>query len=359
VGHDALSTQREDLIGGSPLADTDAPTAVGVLSNGGSALCSGVLIAPDLVLTGPGCLDPVLLGLPDQQAVTNSILVVFDRADLINGTNGFTRTASATAIAPGYDATNLQHLLGKVILQQPVTDRTPVPIAWTTPSFVGDTATRIGFGVFRLSSGVPDPNSAGKKYSVDQMVGDCTALLGGGGITNALSLCFDQTAQAGICEGDSGGPTFISLGGTSQLVGIHSFGDQNCIQYGVDTRLDGERPFLCAQDGVCVASCGDNGLQPDPDCPALDAGSDAGTDAGAEMDAGGGSDAGVDAGPTNGDAGSSSDAGPMTTDGGASTGGTGSSSGCQTQPGSPAVPGWLVALAVLLLVRLGRPRSFS
>jgi uncharacterized protein (TIGR03382 family) len=41
----------------------------------------------------------------------------------------------------------------------------------------------------------------------------------------------------GTCNGDSGGPAFMTLGGVEVIVGITSFGDSNCTQ-GSDTRVD-------------------------------------------------------------------------------------------------------------------------
>ncbi len=54
--------------------------------------------------------------------------------------------------------------------------------------------------------------------------------------TNSVDSTFIQYPQTngkGACNGDSGGPAFFTVGGTKEVVGATSFGDQNCTQYGV------------------------------------------------------------------------------------------------------------------------------
>jgi hypothetical protein len=73
-------------------------------------------------------------------------------------------------------------------------------------------------------------------------------------------LCFNQTNGTGKCEGDSGGPSFAMVNGQQMQVGITSFGDQQCAQFGADTRTDAEMDFLmqhvpelkpCTKDTDC------------------------------------------------------------------------------------------------------------
>src|SRR6185503_18805935 len=44
----------------------------------------------------------------------------------------------------------------------------------------------------------------------------------------------------GQCQGDSGGPTFVEIEGAQTVVGVTSFGDQDCAILGADTRVDAE-----------------------------------------------------------------------------------------------------------------------
>ena len=54
---DTTTEARSAIIGGAAATVTTYPAVVAVKIN--SALCSGVLIAPKLVLTAGGCLDPL------------------------------------------------------------------------------------------------------------------------------------------------------------------------------------------------------------------------------------------------------------------------------------------------------------
>ncbi|HEX7670178.1 MAG TPA: hypothetical protein VF395_11365, partial [Polyangiaceae bacterium] len=147
----------------------------------------------------------------------------------------------------------------------------------------------------------------------------------------ATSLCFDQSGGAGSCF-DDGGPSFLDVGGTPEVVGIHSFGHQDCLA-SVDVRVDKElsfiAPLLCATDGHCVAVCSTHSLVADPDCART-------VDAGVSLDSGAGGttpDSGV-AGRAGGGVGGTSTGG--TTGGG---GGTKAGSDSGTAPAMGAERG--------------------
>lgn len=50
--------------------------------------------------------------------------------------------------------------------------------------------------------------------------------------------------QGGPCSGDSGGPSFLTVGGVQYVAGVTSFGDQNCASVGVSTKVDHFEAFL-------------------------------------------------------------------------------------------------------------------
>jgi len=83
--------------------------------------------------------------------------------------------------------------------------------------------------------------------------------LGVGSDTNLL--CFSQTNNRGTCSGDSGGPAFAVIDGKQTVVGVTSFGDMQCADYGADTRVDVEQPFLVAHVPDLI------GCLSDQDCP--------------------------------------------------------------------------------------------
>lgn len=43
------------------------------------------------------------------------------------------------------------------------------------------------------------------------------------------------------CEGDSGGPVFVTSNATEEVAGITSFGDAQCMQSGTNMRVDAYR----------------------------------------------------------------------------------------------------------------------
>lgn len=69
---------EQEIIGGTGGQVGEFPTTVAI-SNGG--LCTGTLIAPDLVLTAAHCILPSLLGASSQAEVTAQTQVILDNAD--------------------------------------------------------------------------------------------------------------------------------------------------------------------------------------------------------------------------------------------------------------------------------------
>lgn len=81
--------------------------------------------------------------------------------------------------------------------------------------------------------------------------------------------------SAGVCNGDSGGPSYLSdRDGVRRVVGVHSwsFNRTDCAD-GLDSRVDLFLPFIrdflmrsggatCAEDGLCASGC----ATPDQDC---------------------------------------------------------------------------------------------
>jgi hypothetical protein len=252
------------------------PTTVAV-SNGG--LCTGTLIAPELVLTAAHCLTPSLLGASSQEQVTANTQVVFDSDDLFSG-GGRAVRAAETYPHPGFSINNLgDNDIGLIRLAQPVTDREPTPInRFHDDAPVGMSVTMVGYGVSQVGG-----NSAGRLYVLpEKKATSCSSY----GAADANLLCYSQTDGSGKCEGDSGGPSYATIDGIQRVVGVTSFGDQNCAQFGADTRVDAELDFLysvapelqCQADGVCNEACGAGGLPADSDCPLCSKDSECGDD---------------------------------------------------------------------------------
>jgi hypothetical protein len=259
-----IDSTSQSILGGVPGVAGDFPTTVAI-SNGG--LCTGTLISPDLVLTAAHCILPQLLGASSQEQVTSQTQVIFD-ADNLYGGSGTARRVTATIPHPNFTTNGLgDNDIGLIRLQSPVTDRTPTPInRLHDDAAVGISVTQVGYGATQVGG-----QGAGRLFALDaKPTTSCSTF----GASDAKLLCFSQSNGEGKCQGDSGGPSFATIGGVERVVGVTSFGDQSCAQFGADTRVDAELEFLysqapelqCQAEGECNEVCGQDGLPVDPDC---------------------------------------------------------------------------------------------
>jgi hypothetical protein len=240
----SAGTIEQPILGGQQATLGQYPSVVALEVGGG--LCTGTLIDKEWVLTAAHC----VLGI-----TPSTIRVHFNTVNL-NQSQGKVAMASMAIAKPGFSEQSLgSNDIGLIKLSAPVTDVTPVPVnLYPDKAPVGIAVTMVGFG----ATGQGATGSIGVEYVVQQASVTC-ASFSGGSLKDVNLLCYNQGSGTGKCNGDSGGPSFAMIDGRMTQVGITSFGDSNCAQFGADTRTDVEKAFLlqyipqleCTTDADC------------------------------------------------------------------------------------------------------------
>jgi len=244
-----IATNSLEIVGGSP---SPLDPSVIMLSTFGS--CTGSLIAPNVVLTAAHCVsDPILSG---NKSVGN---VRFG-----SGGGSFTDQIGVADMAMHrfYDAPGfLEWDIALVKLDRDAPVEFPLLPYNTQPlndDWIGTPLRTVGFGV---TDGA-EQTGFGTKRQVDLTLDEVTFFHIGLG-----------SATRNICQGDSGGPTFAKIDGVETIMGVASFGSDDCRARSYISRTDVSIGFIeqivdawygpCRRDGVCVT---DGCRTPDPDC---------------------------------------------------------------------------------------------
>jgi ABC-type phosphate transport system substrate-binding protein len=195
--------------------DPNTPTSpyAGVGSVGG---CSGVVIAPTYVLTARHCTSPWGSSLP----------------------SFFINTSSNPIVIPVQTYTNSPSTdLAILKLASPVPTGVPIYSLYQTPLQIGTIITMVGYGqsgygdvgisseptstVKRVGQNIVDVISSGQDtFSFDFDGPDASTNVSGG-------LTLGNNVESTLGGGDSGGPSFITIGNTLSIVGIHSASTAN------------------------------------------------------------------------------------------------------------------------------------
>ncbi len=267
-----LAEAQQEIVGGA--TDTGDPAVV-ALTVQGQEYCTGTLIGPKTVLTAAHCIN--VYGASSQV----NYYVAF--GTYASQPSQRVKIISQTADPQYNKASGDSHDFGILQLATPVTNVAPIEM-----NALAMNATHVGLAIRHAGFGITSGNGSGggTKRQVSYTVRQVSEFLIESGANGK------QT-----CSGDSGGPAFMVMPGNTveTLVGVVSFGDEACTQFGADGRIDVVLPWIkstmavweaascgldnkckagctpidqdcaCAADGACTADCVD--LKKDPDCP--------------------------------------------------------------------------------------------
>jgi secreted trypsin-like serine protease len=229
----AFATPAPAIINGT--FDGNRHPNAGAIALGGSFLCSGVLIAPTYFATAAHCVkDAVDAGVPASDFevtfdndFTPSTITIYHVVD-VHYDPGFVGLRNA-------DATN-GHDLAVLHLAKAVQGITPahLPALHSEDALVSNGAhpafQSVGYGIEGFTGNQLDPLTGQRNYadtyisSPQNSVGDRYLKLG--------------AKKAGLCYGDSGGPTFLGTDDTVVLGLFSVFHSSRCAAWAYDTRLD-------------------------------------------------------------------------------------------------------------------------
>lgn len=240
--------------------------AVGALMMDGEQYCSATLVAPSVVITAAHCVEGL--------GGASIEFFVGDNANLPSSGRLF--AVQGMHPHPDYDGQALTHDIAVLILAEAILGVEPVaPRLDPLGDVVGKEALFVGFGL-------TESGSFGVKMSVSMPITKMEE-----------QWLFNADPQKNTCSGDSGGPALMELDGVVTLVGVTSWGDEDCVEFGANSRVDAFASFVvdyldgvappnaptpstgtqgpggdhCEElgwygDGICDEDC----LKPDSDC---------------------------------------------------------------------------------------------
>jgi len=269
VQTDSIGSETLAIVGGT--INRGDPAVVAILStfDGGQNLCTGALIASDVVLTAAHCLN-------GQAPNLREVWFVPDLGRGEDDPDYIDRIEAIDSVFDiGFNINDLEagHDIGMIRLARPA-PVTPIPVNRTaTGTLVGETIRLTGYG--RTEGGGGGAGLKRETLSTIRSFSEAFQVA-----SNPPDLIAYGSGTENTCQGDSGGPNLITIEGTEYVAGVTSFGDVNCNIAGAGTRVDRYLPFIdayvansaaaCVDDGICESAC----AAPDPDCAADQCGAD-------------------------------------------------------------------------------------
>jgi uncharacterized protein (TIGR03382 family) len=262
-----LASLDQAIIGGTTTTTAKYPTVV-ALEEPQEWGCTGTLVHEDWVLSAAHCVEGL---------TTSTLKIRFDDNNLNDTGGGKVVAVAAIHAKPDWVDPVWDNDVALIELATSITDREPTPIERSVVA-AATTVTAVGYGDSDTNG-----NGGGILRELKSTTIDCDDT-NDPELSGTNLLCFDPTSGKASCDGDSGGPAFVTVGGKLRVAGINSgnTGDTCTEGWELYTSVAGELAFIdmyLPQGSSDPDGGGPGSDDPDPDGPDLDDPGDSGCSA--------------------------------------------------------------------------------